>query len=124
MIWIAINIWKIQKIDTGQKVHFSLATISAMILANGVLWMFWITVCVPKAIFLGEKVHFGQYLFLGLVEIGWLASTLAVALIFSTFRKVLSHPKTISILFRVSSLAFLYFALSMIYQSIKYFWIS
>jgi threonine/homoserine/homoserine lactone efflux protein len=92
-----------------------------MILANGVLWMFWITVCVPKAIMLGEKIAFGQYLFLGLVEIGWLISTLAVALIFSLFRKLLSNQKTISFLFKIFSLAFIYFALSMIHQSIRYF---
>ena len=121
LIWIAINIWKVKKIDTGEKVHFSLGTISAMIMANGVLWMFWITVCVPKAIFLGERIHFGQYLFLGLVEVGWLISTLGVALVFSGFRKLLSNPKTIPFIFKIFSLAFFYFALNMIYQSIRYF---
>ena len=121
LIWIAVSIWKVQKIDTGEKVHFKLGTISAMIMANGVLWMFWITVCVPRAIFLGEKIHLGQYLFLGLVEIGWLVSTLCVALIFSSFRKILSNPRTVPLIFKIFSLAFFYFALSMIYQSLHYF---
>lgn len=121
LISIAIRIWKVRKIDTDEKVRFSLGTISAMILANGVLWMFWITVCVPKAIFLGEKIQFGQYLFLGLVEIGWLVSTIGVVLIFSMFRKILSNPKTISLIFKIFSLVFFYFAFSMIYQSIIYF---
>jgi len=122
LIYIAISIWKINTIDTEKKVHFSLPTISAMILANGVLWTFWVTVCVPRAISLSEQVVFGQYLFVGLVEIGWLISTVAVALIFSWFRKLLSNQKVISIMFRVFALVFVYFALSMIYQSIMYFW--
>jgi len=70
LIWISTSIWKVHKIDTEEKVHFSLGKISAMIMANGVLWTFWITVCVPKAILLSEKVAFGNYLFLLLVEIG------------------------------------------------------
>lgn len=121
LIYIATSIWKINEISTEKKVHFSLTTISAMILANGVLWTFWVTVCVPKAIMLGEKILFGQYLFVGLVEIGWLVSTLAVALVFSGFRKLLSNQKVISIMFKIFSLVFIYFALSMVYQSVNYF---
>lgn len=120
LIKIALDIWKIQKIDIKEKVHFKLRTISAMILANGVLWMFWITVCIPKAIFLSEKIYLGQYLFLGLVETGWLISTIMVALVFSSFRKLLSRPKIIPVMFKIFSIAFFYFALSMAYQSVKY----
>jgi len=118
---IAFDIWKIDKIDTGEKVHFKLSTISAMILANGVLWIFWITVCVPKAILLGQFIFAGQYLFLGLVEAGWLISTIGVAFVFSRFRTILSNPKTISVMFKIFSLAFAYFALNILYQNIKYF---
>ena len=69
LVWISISIWKIHKIDTEEKVHFSLGKISAMILANGVLWTFWVTVCIPKAILLNEKIIFGNYIFLLLVEL-------------------------------------------------------
>lgn len=122
LIYIATLIWKIEKIDTNKKAHFSLPTISAMILANGVLWTFWVTVCVPKAISLGDQIFLGQYVFVGLVEIGWLISTLAVALTFSWFRKLLSNKKVISLMFKLFSLVFIYFALTMVYQSIRYFW--
>ncbi|MEI6498811.1 MAG: hypothetical protein WCO23_02525 [bacterium] len=121
LIYIATSIWKIDKIDTEKKVHFSLPTISLMILTNGVLWAYWATFCIPKAIILGEKVILGQYLFIGLVEIGWLISTVAVALVFSLFRKLLSNQKVISIMFKIFALAFVYFALNMIYQSLRYF---
>lgn len=37
LIWISISIWEVHKIDTDEKVHFSLDKISAMIMANGIL---------------------------------------------------------------------------------------
>lgn len=121
LIWISTSIWKVHKIDTEEKVHFSLGKISAMIMANSVLWTFWITVCVPKAILLSEKVAFGNYLFLLLVEIGWLISTVMVAVIFSRFRKILSNPRVVPIIFKIFALTFVYFAVDMVYKSIKFF---
>lgn len=121
LIWISTSIWKVHKIDTEEKVHFSLGKISTMIMANGVLWTFWITVCVPKAILLSEKVAFGSYLFLLLVEIGWLISTVMVAYIFSRFRKILSNPRIVPIMFKIFALTFVYFAVDMVYGSIKFF---
>jgi len=121
LIWISTSIWKVHKIDTEEKVHFSLGKISAMIMANGVLWTFWITVCVPKAILLNEKVAFGNYLFLLLVEIGWLISTVLVAYAFSKFRKILSNPKVVPIMFKIFALTFVYFAIDMVYKSFKFF---
>lgn len=121
LIWISTLIWKIKKIDTGEKVHFSRGKISAMILANGVLWTYWITVCIPKAIALGERVHFGEFLFLVLVEIGWFLSTVFVAFLFSRFRTVLSNPKVVPVMFKIFALTFVYFAIDMVYKSIKFF---
>ncbi|MDD3120071.1 MAG: LysE family transporter [Candidatus Gracilibacteria bacterium] len=121
LIRISTSIWKIHKIDTEKKVHFSLSKISAMIMSNGVLWTFWITVCVPKAISLNEKVVFGDYLFLLLVEIGWLIATIAVAFLFSRFRKILSNPKVVPIMFKIFALTFVYFAVDMVYKSISFF---
>ena len=121
LIWISTSIWKIKKIDTGEKVNFSFWKISAMMLANGVLWTFWVTICTPKAIFLGDKILLGEYISLGLVEIGWLISTTFLAFLFSRFRKLLSRPKTIPIIFKIFALIFVYFALDMIYKSITYF---
>jgi threonine/homoserine/homoserine lactone efflux protein len=124
LIWISTSIWKVKKIDSDEKVHFSLGKISAMIMANGMLWTFWITVCIPKAIFLSEIIYFGQFIFLILVEIGWLISTVSVAVIFSRFGKILSSPKAVPIIFKVFALTFVYFAIDMAYRSVKYFWLS
>lgn len=121
LIWISISIWKIRTLDTGAKVHFSMGKIVIMILSNGVLWTYWITICIPKAILLGEQVKMGAYAFMGLVQSGWLISTLMVAFIFSRFRKILSRPKVIPVVYKIFALAFAYFAMDMIYKSILFF---
>jgi threonine/homoserine/homoserine lactone efflux protein len=120
LIWISMSIWKINKLNTKQRVHFSFGKISAMILANGMLWTFWITVCVPKAISLSSEIRYGGFIFLAAVELGWLFSTSLVAFAFSRFRKLLSNPKVIPIMFKIFALAFIYFAVSSAYQSIMF----
>ncbi len=121
LIWISVSLWKVKTLDTGEKVHFGLWKIILMILSNGVLWTYWITICIPKAILLGSQVRLGEYLFMALVQLGWLLSTLVVAFLFSRFRKVLSRPQVIPVLFKVFSLAFAYFALDMLFKSISFF---
>ena len=121
LTWIALSLWKVRSLDSGEKVEFGVWKIVLMILTNGVLWTYWITICIPKAILLGEQLHLGEYLFMGLVQMGWLISTLVVAFLFSRFRKVLSRPRVIPVLFKLFSLAFAYFAVDMIIKSIRYF---
>ena len=121
LIWISISIWKVKTLDTGEKVHFGFWKIILMILSNGVLWTYWITICIPKAILLGSQIHLGEYLFMALVQLGWLISTLVVAYLFSRFRNILSRPRVIPVLFKIFALAFVYFAADMVFKSIQYF---
>jgi len=121
LIWIAISIWKVRTLDSGKKVHFGLGKILIMILSNGVLWSYWITICIPKAILLGQQIPHGEYLFMGSVQMGWLISTMVVAFLFSRFRKTLSRPRVIPVLFKLFALAFVYFAIDMTIKSIQYF---
>lgn len=121
LIWISTTIWKVKSLDSGEKVHFSIWKIIIMILANGVLWTYWITICIPKAMLLNDQINLGAYLFMAFVQLGWLVSTLAVAFIFSRFRGALSRPRVIPIVFKVFALAFIYFALDMIYKSVIFF---
>ncbi len=104
------------------KVHFSFWKIIIMILSNGVLWTYWITICIPKAILLSEQIHLGAYLFMGLVQLGWLISTLLVAFTFSRFRSILSRPRVIPVIFKIFALAFAYFALDMAIQEHHFFY--
>lgn len=121
LFWIATEIWKIRSLGLEKKVYFGLWKISAMILANGVFWMFWITVCIPKAIVLGAQIQYGQFLFLILVEVGWLISTTGAAFAFSWFRWILSSPRVVPFMFKFFSVVFVYFALSMLYTSVTFF---
>lgn len=121
LIWIALSLWKVRSLDSGEKVQFGLWKVVVMILSNGVLWTYWITICIPKAMLLGEELQLGEYLFMGLVQLGWLISTMVVAFLFSRFRKVLSRPRVIPVLFKIFALAFAYFAIDMILKSIQYF---
>jgi threonine/homoserine/homoserine lactone efflux protein len=120
LLWIGAQLWKIRSLDTGEKVHFGFWKISAMILANGVLWTFWITVCVPNAIALGEQIAYGEFLFLAAVEIGWVVSLIAAALVFSWFRGILSNPRVVPVMFKFFAVVFVYFALSMLYESVTF----
>jgi len=122
LVWISISIWKIKKIDSENKVSFSFWKISLMILSNGMLLIYWITVCVPRAMILNEKIFMGNLLFLVLVELGWLISTIFIAIIFSQFRNLLSNPKVISVIFKFFALVFLYFALDSVISTICYFY--
>lgn len=121
LLWIANQLWKVKNLDIHEQVHFSVEKIAVMILANGVLWTYWITICIPKAISLGLQIPFGNYLFLFLVEIGWLISTVSVALVFSWFRELLSNPKVVPTMFKLFSITFICFALNMFYHSLMFF---
>jgi len=121
LIWISISIWKINKIDIQNKNHLSIGKITLMITTNGMLWTYWITVCFPKAVLLNEEILYGQYLFMILVQIGWLVSTIILAFMFSKFRKILSNPNIVPFVYKIFALAFLYFAFDMLYKSIMFF---
>jgi threonine/homoserine/homoserine lactone efflux protein len=121
LIWLATLIWKITKIDTKQRIHFSAAKIFALTVSNGALWMFWITISIPKAILLSYQMPFGDYLFLFVFEIGWLIATVGIAFVFSRFRSWLSQPHIVPIIFKICALAFVYFALDAIWQTAHFF---
>ncbi len=121
LIWISISIWKVRNLDTGEKVQFTIWKIVIMILSNGVLWTYWITICIPKAILLSDQLTMGAYVFMGLVQLGWFLSTTLMAFLFSRFRRILSRPKVIPVIFKVFAGAFVYFAIDMIYKSLRFF---
>lgn len=121
LLWIARSLWHVRSLETGNRVHFGTGKIIAMILTNGVLWTYWFTICIPRAILLQEHVPMGAYLFMGMVQLGWLISTTLTAFVFSRFRGLLERPRVIPVLFRIFSLAFVYFAIDMTWKSIRFF---
>jgi threonine/homoserine/homoserine lactone efflux protein len=121
LIWIGLSIWKVGSLDTGKRLSFTLWKIILMILSNGVLWTYWITICIPKAILLEQNLRLGAYWFMGTVQLGWLVSTVLLSFLFSRFRGLLSRPAVIPLVFKIFSRAFFYFAADMVYKSIRYF---
>lgn len=121
LVWIATGLWKIRTLDTDEKVFFGPWKITFMILTNGVLWTYWITICIPRAMLLAEAIPLGEYLFMALVQGGWLVSTLIISYIFSHFRNLLSQPRVIPVAFKVFSFIFIYFAVDMTWKSIHFF---
>lgn len=118
LVWIAVQLWRIRRLDTGERVRYGRGRLSAMIFANGVLWTYWITVCIPQALALGARLSYGEYLFVALVQGGWLLATTGLAFAFSRFRGLLSNPRLVPVVFKGLSAAFLYFALNLIRGSI------
>jgi threonine/homoserine/homoserine lactone efflux protein len=121
LAWIAAGLWKVKTLDTGETVFFGPWKITIMILTNGVLWTYWITICIPRAVLLAEEIPLGDYLFMVLVQAGWLASTLLVSYVFSHFRKLLSQPRVIPFVFKVFAVIFIYFAADMTWKSLQFF---
>lgn len=121
LAWIAYGLWKIRSLDTDEQVFFGPWKITVMILTNGVLWTYWITICIPRAMLLASEMAFGAYLFMGLVQAGWLISTLLIAYVFSRFRNLLSQPRVIPYAFKAFAFIFIYFSADMTWKSIHFF---
>lgn len=118
LVSIAWDLWKVEEINEEEPL-FSNQRILFVSLFNGMAWMFWITVCTPQAIDLGTKVQGGQWLFILLFELGWLASTLTLCYLFEYFRPYFQSNKRLHILYRAVALLFLGFAVKLAIASAR-----
>ncbi len=121
LLRIAFSVWRIRSVSVEGKASFTLRTLALMILCNGMLWTYWLTACVPDAMQLGTILPYGQYLFLVFFEAGWFVSTFLMACIFSFFKRLLSHPRIMPLLFKFFALVFAGFGIRMIVGSVRYF---
>jgi threonine/homoserine/homoserine lactone efflux protein len=119
LIGMSKTLWKLNRIDAGNQISFSFSKMSLLTATNGLFWTYWITVGIPIAITLNQKMTGGKYLFLGGMEIGWLLGTTLLAFLFSRFRPLLVKPKVIGVVFKIFALTFVYFALEMAYKGIQ-----
>ncbi len=120
LVWIAIKIWRIDKIEEGGRV-FTFKEIFLMLVTGGPFWIFWITVCVPQAALLNEEVSGGYVLFLIVFELGWLSSATLLNFIFSRFRPLFKKKNLITIFFKIFALALVFFAIKLIIESVVFF---
>lgn len=120
LIWLALEIWKIKKINDKGEI-FSFQKIFLLVVLNGPYWIFWITVCIPQAFSLKQKIVGGQFLFLLFFEIGWFIATATLTFIFSRFRPLLAKEEVISTVFKILALVLMFFAAKLALDSILFF---
>lgn len=118
LLHLAAKIWKIQKFDTSTRIVFNLKRISLLILSNGMLWLFWISVIIPQALAYSHGELAKTAIYFLCVQTGVFISTLAIGFIFSRFRPLLSKPTVVPYIFKVFALAFIFFALRMAYTAV------
>ena len=121
LFWIAKQVWGIEKISSEKKEIFSFSKLLLLTVLNGAFWIFWITICVPRAFELKQMISFGHMLFLILFEIGWLMSVVILSYIFSKFRPLLFKHKLVGTVFKIFALLLIFFGLKSIWSSIIYF---
>jgi len=116
LIWIASQVWRIKQISDNEEI-FSFKKIFVLTIFNGPFWIFWITICVPQAFLLKERIPGGQFLFLVLFEFGWLAATLSMTFLFSRFREVLLRRNLTPFVFKFFATLLFLFAVKIVFQS-------
>ncbi|OGH88057.1 MAG: hypothetical protein A3J93_02710 [Candidatus Magasanikbacteria bacterium RIFOXYC2_FULL_42_28] len=118
LIYLASKVWKINKIDNSNGEIFTLAKIFMLTILNGGFWIFWLTVCVPRAFSLDELIFGGRFIFLLVFELGWLLMTAGLGYIFSRFRPILLKQNLVATVFKIFATLLVLFALRSVYDSI------
>ena len=119
LIWLALQVWKIKKFDEEGTI-FSFKKIFLLTVFSGPFWIFWLTICVPQAFLLKQKIAGGQFLFLILFELGWLIATTGLTFLFSRFRPLLTKGNFVSVVFKILALILLFFAIKLAIDSIMF----
>ena len=121
LVWLALQVWRIKKLD-GEGQIFDFKKIFILTLFNGPFWIFWLTICVPRAFLLKEQIICGQILFLIVFELGWLVAKVSLTFIFSHFRLFLKKTNFVSIVFKIFALILLLFAVKLVLTGVQYFY--
>lgn len=109
---LAWNLWKLRKLGEDETL-FTNRRVFVLSILNGMAWLFWITVCVPRAMALDQLVTGGRWLFIVLFECGWIASTLSLCIFFGAFRPWFQDRARLHAVYRVISVLFILFAVKL-----------
>jgi len=120
LVYLATKIWQISKVDGENKEIFTLSKIFILTLLNGGFWIYWITVCVPRAFVLNESIYGGLIVFMVAMELGWLIMTGLLGFVFSRFRPLLLKKNLVSTVFKLFALVLVFFALKSITGSLVF----
>lgn len=128
IIWVIIllmltyqtfQIHKIKYIKTKKGVR--IWHIVSLMLFNGPLWMFWISVCIPTAFKLGKIISYGEFLFLFIFEISMMTGLAIMLFGFNSFRFVFKNEKIISKVFLVLSFLLFFIAVKILHSEALFF---
>ena len=104
ILFFVPKIWKIKKIDLNKKSIFGFKKIFVLISSNGVYWLFFLTIIIPKVFGANHILWGGDFLFLFLFQLGWVAAMLIFIFLFSKFHFLFNNKKFIPIIFKLLSL--------------------
>jgi len=119
LVWLALQVWRIRELGEKGEI-FSFKKIFLLTIFNGPFWIFWLTICLPQAFLLKQKISGGQFLFLILFELGWLLATVVLTYLFSRFKPLLTKTNFVPIIFKIFSLILLLFAMRLVVGSISF----
>jgi threonine/homoserine/homoserine lactone efflux protein len=110
---MALDVWKIKSVATSGGLTLTLKDIFSITFANGLLWTFWITVCVPFALSLEPQIPYGRFIFIILFEIGWIASTAGFAFLCSILKSSIEKSPVLPYVFKLFAIMLFYFSADM-----------
>jgi len=116
---MAVAVWKIKSVAATDSLVLTVKDIYFLTFSNGLLWTFWITVCVPFAISLETDIPYGRFVYVLLFEIGWLVSTGGFAILFSLFKSHIIKSTALPFVFKAFALLLFYFAVDMLASAAK-----
>lgn len=122
LLYIAFQVYQIRSIRYQQEQKkINPFYIVLLMLLNGPLWLFWLSVCLPAAFQFGSVLPYGQYLFVLIFELSMAAGLAAMLLAFHFSRHIFSNPKIIHNVFAVLSLVLFLMAGKILYQEVSFF---
>ncbi len=123
LIYIAIKIFNINSIKYDDKLtSIRPIHIIGLMILNGPLWIFWISVCLPSAFKLGQLINHGEYLFLLIFEISMMTGLGIMLFGFNTFRDYFSNYKIVRNTFRILTIILSLLIIKMIYSESFFFY--
>jgi threonine/homoserine/homoserine lactone efflux protein len=116
---MALDVWKIKSVSTSGGLTLTLKDIFSITFANGLLWTFWITVCLPFALSLEPQIPYGRFVFILLFEIGWLISTAGFAVLCSILKSSIERSAALPCVFKAFGIMLFYFSVDMFISASK-----
>lgn len=122
LLFIAFQILKIRTIDyTQEQKQMSIFHIALFVLLNWPLWLFWISVCLPAAFRLGDKIYLGEYVFAIIFEIGVILGLAVMLFGFNSFRNFFSREEIVRRIFTALGILLILMAGRMAYEELLFF---